>query len=28
VAYGTLARSRLIDATAAVLAARHVNLCG
>lgn len=28
VANGTLARSRLIDATAAVLAARHVDLCG
>ncbi|HEY8738439.1 MAG TPA: glycoside hydrolase family 3 N-terminal domain-containing protein [Candidatus Dormibacteraeota bacterium] len=28
VANGTLARSRLIDADAAVLASRHVNLCG
>ena len=28
VANGTLARSRLIDAVAAVLASRHVNLCG
>jgi beta-N-acetylhexosaminidase len=27
VTQGTLARSRLIDAVAAVLASRHVNLC-